>query len=1562
MTKALNIMKYTILSILLLVVVLPVVLYIPFVQNFVVEKTVEYLNEGESDWQYGVEKIRIGFPLELKIYGVNAVSKSTGTQLFSVGSVVTGLDAIPLFGDDFVIEDFELNQLTLGFDSLTSSLCLKGSLEKLILRDIALDLSHSRVEVGRLELNTPDVIVGIGPSLKDTLDEKSVFDWTIMVNKAFATDGSLKVDLSDKSIIEAVADTLSRRYFDYNHIRLSDLNIGINDFCYKSNLIVCDVTNVLAKDESCGLEVSGLQTKFMMQDTLIQVNGLKLDMPKSYIKGDAAFSTNIDYFQSILEGNVSTKDLVMFSDMYIPTLKNYWPEEETRFSLSAIIDDDSVNVSDLSLKIKNHVDFKIEGAGQHPFDKDKRVINATLRGDLSDADFLLSSFVAAPEQRVYMLPKDLFASIDASHRKNYTEGSFIIKNKDDIVAEGTGSFNNETLKYDLLAKTNKLNLNDFVPSSDIHGLSLQIDVDGQKFDFPGKYTQLNITAQLDSMFYNNAGNERDSLFDVNVNATLDKGQYFVQLSSGHPYFVVDTQLEGSFAKKQVSAQGYIDLQRIDLLHMPKIMSYDKGKVSLQSDIMGSYDYGDNAFADVLIHTYTYDDGTSITPFDEIDLRLDSKPGHLEATIESGDALLDVEIDKSVKDFSIVAGEIMNEVNRQMAETTLDIPSLQQKLPKLNADFAMARDNSFYHLLSVFGYRFASIDANIRNDSTLTLTANAYGFRKETTRFDTIQIRFAPHKREKDIYDYSLFATYLAPKPQNSYEVKVEGEVRKDSLMTCFHYSNGKYITIYDIDAALAFASDSLRLNFINNPTIYAQQFSVNKDNYCEVSKFKNMDSNALEIKANVLLENSAGLNVKLLTNRKDNGVGQNVRFIINNLDLNYLAKTLETGMDVGGKLNADCYLQLLPTSMQGDYTTDISSFHIGDFKADSLLFDGMMGYEGKQLDTHGKLTIDRLVKLNYLANVADSVDVNVGVHHFPLPLVNAFLPTNMQFSGETTGNIRILGKDFEHSNIEGYVKMHKANLNYADLDANILFPEDSVTLRRNRIRFRDYKLLAANQHPLHLDGTINFRDELSNPELNLTMKATQMHLINNTKRKNKSQFVYGKIPVNLDMNIKGKVSDLVVNGTLSALEGTNIEFYLEEDPLNVASKVDELVEFVSFRQIDRMLPDDFDRQYRQSGKNEGLKLDMKLNIASNAKVNVHLPTNKNDYVNLIGGGQLNLATTSNGELEMSGLYDINGGEVNYKLPVLPMTKKFELSSQSWLSWNGAIASPAINLIAIEKVKTNVNDNSGARIVQFDVAANISGSLKALDVTFDCTAPEDGAISSEMSAWTAEDRSKQAILLLIAQTYMGPGSTNSMGLSSANAALNSVLNKQIGKLLTNKMKNTDINFDINSYDADGTMRTDYSMKVSQRLFNDRIRVTVGGKLTADGNDFGGKSEARINDLSLEYLTKEDGSSYARLFRKTNFQNILEGEIVETGIGYVQQRSAFKFWNLFLTNKKRQREMEMQIEKMKEDEKQAEREQRRNRNRRRNDTTQQTDSLSVGVFANDSIVVDSVQHNK
>ncbi len=107
--------------------------------------------------------------------------------------------------------------------------------------------------------------------------------------------------------------------------------------------------------------------------------------------------------------------------------------------------------------------------------------------------------------------------------------------------------------------------------------------------------------------------------------------------------------------------------------------------------------------------------------------------------------------------------------------------------------------------------------------------------------------------------------------------------------------------------------------------------------------------------------------------------------------------------------------------------------------------------------------------------------------------------------------------------------------------------------------------------------------------------------------------------------------------------------------------------------------------------------------------------------------------------------------------------------------------------------------------------------------------------------------------------------------------------------------------IDQYDktTDGVSQqtTSYSYRVSKTLFNDRFKIIVGGNYSTDANSDENFSENLINDIAFEYMLNKSGSMYVRLFRHTGYESILEGEITQTGVGFVLRRKVNSLRDLF-----------------------------------------------------------------
>jgi len=657
-----------------------------------------------------------------------------------------------------------------------------------------------------------------------------------------------------------------------------------------------------------------------------------------------------------------------------------------------------------------------------------------------------------------------------------------------------------------------------------------------------------------------------------------------------------------------------------------------------------------------------------------------------------------------------------------------------------------------------------------------------------------------------------------------------------------------------------------------------------------------------------------------------------LQLLLTNSDSLRLNASVDTLVYEGTRV-AHIGAQLVPNAGNYDYRADlfyedtITGFDFGlDVKA-RLLSD--------TIAAEGELRADTMKVLSFDARLTDRIHVDFYLATMPLAMVNGFLPDDVDLKGYLNAKAVLDCDSIDFNALTAAVWFDSASVWYEGCDMTLGLPSDSIVYRDGQLFLDHISFMTHNKQPISIDGRVDLRQDMTNPDIDLVIRSEEAQLFNTKKRKSKGQFVVGKLPVSTQISVLGRPDDLKVTGNIRIPDGCDLTYFYEESSPAVQSQLNDLVDFVEFNKTDSVFHDslfvsadslavDSLHYANRRPKPQASKLDvnLKLSIAPTTQIMATLPTGEEDQVTIKGGGDLKLSLDGNGKLQLSGGYDVAGGDIDFTLPMLPVSKQFALTNDSWLRWSGIVDQPELNLKATEKVKCTINDaTAGTRVVRFLVSILIRGTLENMEILFDCSAPDDAAIQSELASLTDEDRSKQALMLLIAKTYTGPSASNSSaGLTSANAAISSLVNKELESLLSGKLKHTEVNVDIDSYDATGSgaQRTDYSVSVTQKFFDDRMRVTVGGKMSR-GDEAQEQESSIINDVSVEWLIKPDGSQYARMFRHTNFESVLEGEVVETGVGYVQKRDAYKFWHLFLrSNEKRRAAREAMVKKLQEEE--------------------------------------------
>lgn len=132
---------------------------------------------------------------------------------------------------------------------------------------------------------------------------------------------------------------------------------------------------------------------------------------------------------------------------------------------------------------------------------------------------------------------------------------------------------------------------------------------------------------------------------------------------------------------------------------------------------------------------------------------------------------------------------------------------------------------------------------------------------------------------------------------------------------------------------------------------------------------------------------------------------------------------------------------------------------------------------------------------------------------------------------------------------------------------------------------------------------------------------------------------------------------------------------------------------------------------------------------------------------------------------------------------------------------------------------------------------------------------------------------------------------SSGNFSGNMAF-SFLESMVNRWAASNISGIDLSFGIDQYDrtVDGTTSTttSYSYKVSKSIFDDRFKIVVGGNYVSDASAEDNLAQNLLNDVSFEYKLNKTGTTYVKLFHHKEYESILEGEITETGAGFVWKR--------------------------------------------------------------------------
>ena len=1540
----------------IIVLVLPVIVYIPPVQTLLKNVACKVASDA-TGMKIDIQRFRLEFPLDVALDGVQVIEAS-GDTMVSAKTAVADVKLLPLLKKDIKLNALRLQEGYYRLISADSSMIMKiraGLLDvdgrsSFDLKSMHLDINKAHLRDGDIQMysnvwkkkpNPDDTTqtqmlitahklllenVSFAMSMLPTIDTLSFsakklqlingnIDLTnskIAAELLDADNGNFtyitptpewvkahpapidtisppsppftiqadSVALNNFNVLYATKGAKPMPGFDAAYISLSGVSASVKDFYNQQTSLRVPITRLMAKERS-GLQIlqgSGLMT---LDSLGMAFQDLQIKTPFSNINASASIPFAFMEMKPTAPFSVKADGSVAFADInaFMPSLAQYTkmlsPAQKVLLGLDAAGTLASINVRRLYADIPDIFNLNARGAIDNP-------LNIKLaKGNLNFDASLRSPAVAQRMARISDISIPSFNIIGKAKidRDTYSADFDMRTSAGNLAANGSVSLNSEGYYADITASA--LNVAHIMPSLGLGQISAHIKADGHGFDptRPGAATDLALN--ISSLLY-----DKHNYRDINGTIGLHGGQYTVDLTSADPDANFDILGSGTVAPDNYSVDMRGRISHLDLQALGFSETTCNGTTDFYingSAQPGKWLYDITAKVDNL--QWNLPDQFIDIP-DGVDLSLIATPSNVDGSIMAQGLDFKITGDVGLESLISKLSATTSAVQAQINEKHLDVDVLQKIMPQFTMDAHVSGKGLPGRLLNYMGYRMDTLSMNIQNiDSLISGNIDLLGLNTGSMTIDTLGLGL---KQRGSLLNYSI---NMGNRPGNLPEfakVTVNGYMGGNRLSAFLRQKNEKGETGYRLGFTAALQDSTVTLRFTPlKATIAYMPWTFNTDNYIDYTLGKKNPLNA-----NLMASSSASSILLKTENDEDGQVQQHLN--LNNIHIqDFLGMDITNDIPMTATVNADLVLRFRENALMGQGSALISDFSYDGTNIDPISADFNAGLDfAGDTKAHVSLKINNqeaLVISGLMKNDGSNVnEFAVDLTDFPLSVANAFLPKDMaQLEGSLAGHMSMDG-DFTQPKLNGQISFNKAAVIIPMMGSKLHFAGHPVTVENNLITFSDFNIKGQNDNPLTINGSVD-ASKFTNIITNLKLNAQNFQLVGNNA--NSPSDIYGKLFLTLGATCVGPINQLDINGNLSVLSNTDVFYTMSTTASDLtAQDADEVVRFVSFNDTTLIAKEDTLTQ------GSAMRIRAALTIQPGAKVTVNLASltgsGKAGKIVVNPSGTLNYYQNWMGDMTLNGIINLGQGSAKYSLPIVG-EKSFDLSQGSFVQFNGDIANPAFNLTLTDQMKVNINDNGNYRLVPFLISLAVSGNLNQPKILFDLDAEGDMTIENELSSMTADQRSQQAMNLLLYGQYTG-ANTKTAGANFGESALYGFLTSQINSWAANHVKGVDLSFGINQFDQTSNGNTSsamsYSYQVSKSLLNNKFKIVVGGNYTTNQNADENFAENLLSDVSFEYLLKQTNNltMLVKLFRQYNYESVLEGQISEMGVGFVMKR--------------------------------------------------------------------------
>ncbi len=569
----------------------------------------------------------------------------------------------------------------------------------------------------------------------------------------------------------------------------------------------------------------------------------------------------------------------------------------------------------------------------------------------------------------------------------------------------------------------------------------------------------------------------------------------------------------------------------------------------------------------------------------------------------------------------------------------------------------------------------------------------------------------------------------------------------------------------------------------------------------------------------------------------------------------------------------------------------------------------------------------------------NNFDFAIDIVALPLTTAQAFSQGAItDASGFIKGKFTFKGTAKDPS-IMGDLNFDKAAFNLRMLNSYFTIDQERIKVTDEGFTFNDFAVKDSAGNTLSVNGTAATHN-FQNYQFDLTVRANDFRALNSTKMHNR--YFYGQLYFNTNMRITGTEAAPVVDGRLTVNEKTKVTIVLPQAEPGIVDR-EGVVEFVDLSAgvNDSLFLSALDSLNTVGFT--GMDISMNLQLDKEAEITLVIDEGNGDFLNLKGEASITADVDRAGKIFMSGSYELEQGayEISFNL----LRRRFAIQKGSRITWQGEPTKADVDITAIYTVNTSPLDlvknqlsegitasqrNTYLQKLPFEVTLRMTGELMKPLITFDIRLPENKSfqvsndiitlVKTRLDQLRQEEgeMNKQVFSLLLLSRFVAenPFASSGGGTNVSTLARQSVsrlLTEQLNRLASDLVTGFELNFDVQSSEDYTTGsrkdRTDLNVGISKRLMNDRLTVTVGSNFELEGPQSPNSQTNNIaGNVALDYKISKDGRYLLRAYRKNDYQGIIDGYVIETGVGFIITVDYNRFKDIFRSRRARQRDRE------------------------------------------------------